>query len=66
MLGIAYYEGLNTRKNDVLALAWLREAARNGYFPSYQLAGDILFYGTKLKSLPTENSVAKNRLFALT
>ena len=65
-LGIAYFEGRLTRKNDRLALAWLREAARNGYAPSYQLAGDILFQGTRPGSLPPERSVAPNRLFALT
>jgi TPR repeat protein len=42
---LAYYEGRLVKKNDRLALAWLRESCRNGYFPSYLLAGDILFEG---------------------
>ena len=68
-LGIAYYEGRLVKKNDKLALAWLRESTRNGYKPSYQLAGDILFTGTPKelrKILPKSNWVEQNRLFALT
>jgi TPR repeat protein len=51
-LGIAYFKGKLTSKNDKLALAWLREATRNGYAPSYHLAGDILYQGTQPGTLP--------------
>ena len=64
-LGIAYYQGKLVKKDDVLALSWLREATRNGHVPSYSLAGDILFYGTTPGTLPKEKSVERNRLFAL-
>jgi hypothetical protein len=42
----------------------LRESIRNGYYPSYLLAGDILFEGN-IFNLPKERSVEKNRIFAL-
>jgi len=42
----------------------LRESIRNGYYPSYLLAGDILFEGN-IFNLPKERCVEKNRIFAL-
>lgn len=57
LLGIALFEGTLTKKDDFLALAWFREAIRNGNVVSYLNAGDILFDGG--------NNVPKNRLFAL-
>ena len=57
LLGIAYHEGRLTKKNDFLALAWFREAIRNGNFVSYLNAGDLLYEGgTGLK---------RNRLYSL-
>jgi TPR repeat protein len=55
-LGIAYYEGSMVQKNDKLALSWLRESIRNGYYPSYLLAGDILFEGN-IFNLPKERCI---------
>lgn len=55
-LGIAYYNGEVCKKNDRLALAWFREATRNGYSPSYQMAGDILYYGN-ISKLPVQRAV---------
>ena len=51
-----YYEGRIAKKNDRLALAWLREATRNGYMPSYHMAGDILNEGNPL-GLPADRAV---------
>jgi TPR repeat protein len=64
-LGMAYHQGKLVKKNDRLALAWLRESTRNGYMPSYALAGDILYEGNVF-DLPPDRAVAQNRLFALT
>lgn len=55
-LGLMYYEGRIAKKNDRLALAWLREATRNGYMPSYHMAGDILNEGNPL-GLPEDRAV---------
>lgn len=57
MLGLAYYSGINTRKNLLLALSWFREAVRNGNVSSYLNAGDILYEGGL--------GVKQNRMFAL-
>lgn len=38
-LGQLYYQGNMVKKNDKLALAWFREAIRNGYYFSYIDAG---------------------------
>ena len=62
---MVYYEGRLVRKNDRLALAWLREATRNGYMPSYALAGDILYEGNVVNKLPYDRAVQQNRIFAL-
>ena len=44
LLGIAYAEGGKLcKRNDRLALAWFREAIRNGNIVSYLNAGDLLF-----------------------
>jgi TPR repeat protein len=46
-----------SKRNDYLALAWLREAIRNGNIVSYLNAGDLLYEGGV--------GLKKNRLFAL-
>ena len=44
LLGIAYAEGGRLcKRNDKLALAWFREAIRNGNMVSYLNAGDLLY-----------------------
>jgi TPR repeat protein len=57
LLGIALHEGNLTKKNDYLALAWFREAIRNGSVASYLNAGDLLHEGGV--------GLKRNRLFAL-
>jgi hypothetical protein len=52
MLGLAYHEGVLTKANSTVALAWLRESVRNGNPVSYLNCGDILHE-------------QKNKLFAL-
>lgn len=42
MLAIAYHEGKYTKQDNMLSLAWFREAARNGYPLSLVNAGDLL------------------------
>lgn len=56
-MGIAYYEGKFTKKNDFLALAWFRESIRNGNVISYLNAGDLLYEGGV--------DLKQNRMFAL-
>ncbi len=51
-----YYEGRLVQKNDRLALAWLREAIRNGFAISYYIAGDILYEGN-IHGMPKERAV---------
>lgn len=44
LLGIAYADGGKLcKRNDRLALAWFREAIRNGNIVSYLNAGDLLY-----------------------
>jgi len=45
------------KQNDPLALAWLRESARNGNVYSYLNAGDLCYEGGV--------NLQKNRMFAL-
>jgi len=47
MLGLAYYDGKLTKRNDLKALGWFREATRNGHYPSYFNAGKILAEGSE-------------------
>ena len=55
---MAYHKGELVKRDDYLALAWFREAIRNGHIQSYLYAGDLLF---------SEGNVGlpKNRMFAL-
>ena len=55
-LAMKYHEGKICQKNDRLALAWFREATRNGYMPSYHMAGDILYDGN-INNLPEHKAV---------
>lgn len=56
-LGLAYHEGVIFKKNDFRALAWFREAIRNGNAPSYYNAGKLLIEGD-------ESQLPRNKLFA--
>jgi TPR repeat protein len=44
-LGNEYLKGNLCKQNYVKALAWHRHACRNGYFPSYEVCGDIFYKG---------------------
>lgn len=56
-IGLMYHQGTLTKRNDYMALAWFREAIRNGNVQSYLNAGDLLYEGG--------NNLERNRLFAL-
>jgi TPR repeat protein len=65
LLGIAYAEGGSLcKRNDRLALAWFREAIRNGNIVSYLNAGDLLFED-RPGSDEEKGGLQQNRLFAL-
>ena len=57
MLGIAYTDGKLVERSGKMALAWFREAVRNGYVYSYENAGDLLCEG--------DNTLKRNLLFGL-
>ena len=42
MLGLAYHQGELVERNDVKALAWLRESVRNGNAISYLASAELL------------------------
>jgi TPR repeat protein len=64
-LGIAYAEGGKLcKRNDKLALAWFREAIRNGNIVSYLNAGDLL-YEERPGTPEEKGGLARSRLFAL-
>ncbi len=52
------------KRNDKLALAWFREAIRNGNLVSYLNAGDLL-YEDRPGTQEEKGGLQKNRLFAL-
>lgn len=65
MLGIAYADGGRLcKRNDRLALAWFREAIRNGNIVSYLNAGDLL-YEDRPGTEEERGGLDQNRLFAL-
>lgn len=65
LLGIAYAEGGKLcKRNDKLALAWFREAIRNGNIASYLNAGDLLFEDRD-GTAEEKGGLEKNRMFAL-
>ena len=44
-LGNQYISGTLRKKNNLKALAWHRQACRNGYILSYEPCGDIFYNG---------------------
>lgn len=55
---MAFHEGVLFKRDDYLALAWLREAIRNGHATSYYFAGKLLLTAD-------ETQLKRNKLFAL-
>ena len=41
-----YHSGTLTSRNDLLSLAWHRQATKNGFYFSYIPAADLLYYGS--------------------
>jgi TPR repeat protein len=65
LLGIAYADGGRLcKRNDRLALAWFREAIRNGNIVSYLNAGDLL-YEDRPGTDEERGGLTRSRMFAL-